>query len=301
MIDVACPQCHAVYHSEESHIGKQLRCARCGFHVQILRTDRAVVQQSPPSSAATRRKASPASPTPLPRRVQRIGKSAIVPVVVAAGAFSLAVLRHHIVAEHRAANLSDVMEPARPSQNGGNNDACGAVVAVPSVARSPQADISEHKPFAPDDLRPAHYNSLPTGTRIEEDIGTNGYGKLTVDNGTTEDAVVRLSGIADNTLRFFFVKARSSAHAAQIPGGVYRLKFTTGLNWAESEDTFSWHPSYNEFERTFEFNEQRDSEGVHYHSISVTLHPVAFGNIRTKAITREDFLRGHRHLALQRP
>jgi hypothetical protein len=32
----------------------------------------------------------------------------------------------------------------------------------------------------------------------------------------------------------------------------------------------------------------------------VTLNPVMFGNVKTKTITREEFLRGHRHVVLQR-
>jgi hypothetical protein len=74
----------------------------------------------------------------------------------------------------------------------------------------------------------------------------------------------------------------------------------TGLNWVESEDVFSWQPSYSEFQRAFDFSERRDSEGVQYHSISVTLHAVPLGNVRTRAITREEFLKGHRHVALRR-
>ena len=90
------------------------------------------------------------------------------------------------------------------------------------------------------------------------------------------------------------------AAAIKISTGNYKLTFTTGLNWVESEDAFSWHPIYSEFERSFEFNEQHDSDRVRYHSISVTLHSVPFGNVRTKTITREEFLRGRKRIALQR-
>jgi hypothetical protein len=226
---------------------------------------------------------------------------AIVSVVVVVGVISLVILRHPTVAEHATASLSDVVEPARPPQSTKNTNKWEIVDATPSVARSPQAAADGHKPMEASNPRPAHYNSLPTGARIEEDMGTNGHGKLTAENGTSEDAVVRLSDVGDHTLRWFFVRAHSSAHVAQIPEGSYRLSFTTGLNWVESENTFAWRPSYSEFERTFEYSEQRDSAGVQYQSISVTLNPVVFGNIRTKAITREEFLKGHRHLALQQP
>jgi predicted RNA-binding Zn-ribbon protein involved in translation (DUF1610 family) len=33
--NVPCPQCGVVYHSEAAHIGKHLRCARCGAVVPI--------------------------------------------------------------------------------------------------------------------------------------------------------------------------------------------------------------------------------------------------------------------------
>lgn len=112
---------------------------------------------------------------------------------------------------------------------------------------------------------------------------------------------MRLSEVpTEQTVRWFFVQAHSTANLSRIPQGRYRLTFTTGLNWVESEDTFSWQPSYSEFERTFEYNERRDSDGIQYKTISVTLNPVLLGNVRTKTITREEFLKGHRHLALQR-
>ena len=115
-------------------------------------------------------------------------------------------------------------------------------------------------------------------------ISTSGHGELTVKNGTSEDAVVRLSDAGtDQIVRCFFVRAHTSAHVAHIPQGTYRLAFTSGLNWVESEDTFSWHPSYSEFERTFAYSEEQDSEGVHYHSISVTLHPVPSGNCENES------------------
>jgi hypothetical protein len=82
--------------------------------------------------------------------------------------------------------------------------------------------------------------------------------------------------------------------------GTSQSSTRTGLNWVESKDTFSWHPAYSEYERSFDFSEQRDSDGVQYHSISVTLQGVPLGNVRTKTITREEFLKGHRHVALQR-
>lgn len=98
----------------------------------------------------------------------------------------------------------------------------------------------------------------------------------------------------DLMVRCFFVQAHTTVHLKQIPEGNDRLTFTTGLNLVDG-DTFAWHPSYSEFERTLAFNEQHDSDGVRYHSIRVTLHSVPSGNARTRSISREQFLKGHPH------
>jgi hypothetical protein len=151
------------------------------------------------------------------------------------------------------------------------------------------------------DPRPRYYHSLPTNTPIGEDIDTKGLGELTVENGTTEDAVVRLVEVdGERTVKWFSVQAHTSGRVGQIPEGIYRIRFTSGLDWDESATSFRWHPSYSEYERTFLYKEESDSEGVQYKKISVTLNSVVSGNVRTRPITREEFLKGHRHVALQR-
>jgi hypothetical protein len=270
MIDVTCPQCGAVYHSEESHIGKRLRCARCSSLVPILEAVRNVVRPEPIPAPSFKhaRQAQPA------KRKSSFKSSYVFPVaaciLLAVGAVSLIVYATH----------------------------AGSPSPAPTIVD--EEPIPKAEPTVVADPRPTEYNSLPTGTRIEGCVG-GGHGELKVDNGTTEDAVVRLSDVAtDGTVCWFSVQAHSSAHMKHIPQGRFTLAFTTGLNWNESEDIFTWHPSYDQFDQVFEFNEQRDSERVRYNTISVTLNPVLFGNVRTKTITREEFLKGHRHVALQR-
>jgi hypothetical protein len=145
------------------------------------------------------------------------------------------------------------------------------------------------------------YNSLPSGSSIEPGECTGGHGILTVQNGTSEDAVVRLYDLHDErTICWFFVRQNDSATTSHIPVGDYGLTYTMGLDWIESEDAFRWQPSYGEYEKAFRYNEQRNSEGLQYKEISVTLQPVHGGNVKTRTISRTDFLRGHRHVALQR-
>src|SRR5438093_13359760 len=54
MIDVTCQGGGAVYHSEEVHIGKRLRCARCDFQVPIVWECRAITQPVTSSPSQTR-------------------------------------------------------------------------------------------------------------------------------------------------------------------------------------------------------------------------------------------------------
>lgn len=301
MIDVTCQQCGAVYHSDEAHVGKHLRCARCGSLVPILDAARNIVRQPATSTPSVKQVHKTQAAKPVSRFMTYVVPAALG-ILLAAGGVALVIhLTHTDARRTGAASLSDIdsapaqQQPQAPTSQQGSSSEFTIIGEEPI----PKND----KPTHVADRRPTEYNSLPTGTRIEEDVGVDGHGELTVENGTNEDAVVRLAqtGIdVDETLRWFFVQAHSTAHVPKIPEGNYRLTFTTGLNWVESEDAFSWHATYSEFERSFEFREQRDSDGIQYHSISVTLHSVPFGNIRTRLISREEFLKGHKHIALQR-
>lgn len=303
MIDVICPRCRAVYHSQESHVGKHLRCAICGGVVPIVaRSGPTAVQRASGIVDAVSRKVR----TPLAKHPARRFRS-LYPLVIAA-AFVVIVgiltfsLRRPPSLERNPSNLTDVPEPAQSRQNqSGETTDRWKVLAEEDPIPTPTHETTADSRTPELDPRPTDYNFLPTGTRIGEDVGNDGHGKLTVENGTSEDAVVQLSELGtEQAVRCFFVQAHSSAHVAKIPQGTYRLTFTTGLNWVESDSVFSWHPSYSEFERIFQYSEQHIPKGVQYDDLSVTLHPVLFGNVRTKAITREEFLKGHRNVALPR-
>ena len=239
MIDVTCQQCGAVYHSEELHIGKHLRCPRCGSLVPILDAARDITRR-PLSSAP--------SPTQVHhthtvKPVSRFKSAYTVPlalgILIALGGVGL--VAHFMdtdASQTGTARVSDIEESPVVQQQAPTSQQ-GSTPELTIIGEEPLPKADKPKRFA--DPRPTKYNSLPTGTRIAEDIGTDGHGELTVENGTSEDAVVRLAhtGIdVDQTVRWFFVRAHSSDHEAGIPEGTYRLTFTSGLNWVESEDTF---------------------------------------------------------------
>jgi DNA-directed RNA polymerase subunit RPC12/RpoP len=282
IMDVTCSQCGAVYHSDESHVGKHLRCTRCGSTVPILNTVRNIVSQ--PTSASPTQHVNRAPTKTATRSKSAYMVWAALGLVLAAGGVGLTLHFRNSDLGKTAAHQQSSQPESSPEWTVVGEEAAPQGDKTPTLA----------------DTRPTEYNSLPTGARIEGDVGTGGHGELEVENGNEEDAVVRLAlNDSDETVRWFFVKAHRTARMHGIPAGNYRLTFTSGLNWVASEDSFSWHPTYSEFERPVEFKEQRDSEGIQYHTFSVTLHSVPFGNIHTRTITREEFLRGHKHLALQ--
>ena len=151
----------------------------------------------------------------------------------------------------------------------------------------------------PCDEQPSNkHRSLPNGSRIMPDPSTKGYGELEVQNGTSDDAVLLLyNPAADEKVLEVYVQGKHSVRVKGIPEGTYRLKYVTGLVWDGGED-FLCDPNYAEFERDFSFTENRKQDGIQYHAITVTLHPVAGGNIRTKKISREEFLKGNRRKGL---
>jgi hypothetical protein len=161
-----------------------------------------------------------------------------------------------------------------------------------SVVPAAGTDVAPRREPEP---RPRAYHSLSTGARFcRGKVATPGEGVLRIENGTAEDAALRLyDASTEQTIRCLFVKANDSVRITGISEGTYGLKYTTGLDWQNNMETFRWRPSYSRFERQFPYSEERVGNEIQYHEIRVTLHPVVGGNVRTISISREEFLRGN--------
>jgi len=159
--------------------------------------------------------------------------------------------------------------------------------STPSSARRSQRRLAAtNEAGVPGDRPPFEQEpSLPNGARIVPDVGIDGRGELNVNNGTAEDAEIILYNVGrDEQTRDVNVKAHNLFQITGIPVGTYELKYALGATCYQ-------------FERSFDYIEQRTEEAdrvrVNYKEISVTLHPVVGGNVRTKQISRSDFLKGH--------
>ena len=143
MIDVSCRHCGAVYHSEESHIGKQLRCARCGCLVSIVRAEGAAIQGPPTVKNAATRQVKPTPTTPFKRhfRLRRVFIATAVLIALVSIAY---VIARRPAPEHGTDTLSDIEEPA-PSANSRadkplDSTSGGFTIVAPAADTSRTAD-----------------------------------------------------------------------------------------------------------------------------------------------------------------
>lgn len=267
MIDIQC-RCGEVYHADEAHAGKAIRCLRCG-NVLIIPVSKSETAQRDPreepshnkeqttgagptsreygASSSDRRYARPenATPAPTPASKSRVHTWLIFVLIVAA--VSLIPL---ILAGNR--------ESSAPAER-----------AQPTTS-----------------VRPTDY-VLPNG----HDMWSSrhyGLGELVVDNGTSYHAVVKLVDTATmRTSRMMFVQRGHVATMQHIGQGTYILRYALGLNWQTPNRTFERHAQYGEFDKFLEY--VQSSRGG-YWNYEVTLHKVPGGDARTTDIDEQEFL-----------
>jgi hypothetical protein len=169
MIDVACPSCGEVYHADPAHLGKSIRCTKCGSVLPILGSEGTLAQE-PPQVTEIRQphsRVEPRVPGPSRRRTSfRVGA-----VVVAVAAVGLAILWRH----------SNTHEDAGPAITPHTSESQTSAGGFQVLSEEPPATGSEGLPC--DEQAPTPQPSIPNGTRILPDIGGTGYGVLEVQNG----------------------------------------------------------------------------------------------------------------------
>lgn len=306
MLDISC-RCGAVYHADLAHIGRQLKCSQCGLLVFIESPLPAVVVPKADSIQTPKY----ARNVPVKSKQWKshsrwaayLGATTTI-VLLAAIWFGHSHPQSRVAKPTQAVEVTPTANPVNspPLVAKDSHIATNPFGLVPgnthpsSFRQNDQPSDTSEPPLEP---RPLQYNSLPTGTRLADDAGLEGHGRLSVSNGTGLDAVVRLYDPSTlKTARWFFVKAGASATVQFIPQGKYVLAYTDGLDWDESETVFRWNPSYHEFEKLLSYTEQTDVEAIRFEKITITLNPVIGGNIKAKSISRNDFLRGHGHASL---
>jgi hypothetical protein len=123
-----------------------------------------------------------------------------------------------------------------------------------------------------------------------ESNGASGLGELTIDNGTSTDAMVRVADFRSGaSVRLVYVVRQSSWVITDLPPGTYKLLFALGLDLDPVTMRFQRQQSFTAFEDPFDFTEVEDAEGTTYDAWEVTLHPVVGGDADTEEIDEADF------------
>ena len=133
--------------------------------------------------------------------------------------------------------------------------------------------------------------SLASGTTWISGYARTGLGALTIENGTSSDAVAAIfdptAPDPDSAVRAIYVKAGETTTMAEVGVGTYSLRFTAGKDFDESVMSFRSHATFTTFIRPLEWSETQDADGTVYTERTVTLHAVPLGNAPTQRSNAE--------------
>jgi len=212
--------------------GRCIKCSRCGAAVVIIESAKAIV----PSQGA-RNVARATSSGQLKRQTERR-----VPILTVVVLFAVLLAALSAVWYHRASeeplHHSDLRNLGRRSQQSPDT----ATSTAPKASSEP--DSGDVGSSVLKEERPLAYHSLPTGTALCDGSQPMGNGVLKIENGTTEDAALRLYDVSTKrVVRCLFVKAHDSLRVTGIRQGTYDFNYTTGLDWQTESQVFRWLPT----------------------------------------------------------
>lgn len=130
---------------------------------------------------------------------------------------------------------------------------------------------------------------------IEHDRPKNGYvfehpagdmvAPLTVKTSGTDDYYVALKHTTTSSKNMSFYVRGGSTVTIDVPLGVYEIYYASGSAWYGKDDLFGTDTAYYKCEDVFPFTASGDG----YDGWTLTLYPVANGNLETDAIDPEEF------------
>lgn len=116
----------------------------------------------------------------------------------------------------------------------------------------------------------------------------NGSGQLEVDNGTEQDAVVKLVQ-GGKPIVSVYVRGGSETTVENINDGSYEMFYTSGVDWDDELKAFTRSCQFERFEAPVEFTTVSVEGGINYTVQSVGLQPRIGGNARTTEVPAESF------------
>jgi ribosomal protein S27E len=131
--------------------------------------------------------------------------------------------------------------------------------------------------------------SLPS-SQVIEPFATEGRGSLSVFNGNSSDAYIKLVDTLSNELvASFYVKSNSTFTLEGVPDGSYKVIFASGEDWDSNTQSFTMNKSFTEFETTLNFRTIQYTDEIRYSIHEITLHQVENGNVMTSEVDEQEF------------
>lgn len=135
---------------------------------------------------------------------------------------------------------------------------------------------------------------LRNGTEIVGPSGPEGHAELTIENGTSFDATVKVAD-GNQVRRWVYVKAKSAVTLQGIGPCSCRVLFASGVDWDSARLRFTRDQSFTRFEDAFEFRESRVGNKYKASGFRITLHPVSQGQAPIRRIDEREFERATIH------
>lgn len=272
MLTIRC-QCGEVFHAEERHIGRAIKCRGCGQVLSIGSTTPAPVGQG---SMET------------PRPSMKLDRSAKHRWSIAAFSLVAIVTAGAVLLFSLERDQPRILPPPaevmpRPA---------------PQPLLPPTAPRSEPTPLFPLEAERAPLEVKPpvarlkTGTNIGAPLGASGHGTLQINNGTSYDAAVTLLDQETKIARrFVYIGAREMFTLRTIGPCQCQLFFAMGIDWDDSKEKFRKDPTFSVFDDRLHFTESNTESGVQWATFIVTLHPVPEGRAKTTRLSEEEYKR----------
>ncbi|MFE0375084.1 hypothetical protein ACFW1M_05765 [Streptomyces inhibens] len=133
----------------------------------------------------------------------------------------------------------------------------------------------------------AKHRRLANGSFVR-DGSRGGLGRLTINNGTSSDAVVTLTR-GERTAFSVYVRRGSEATVRSVNSGSYTVYFTTGEDWSAGKGSFTRGCSFEKFDDKANFRTVQVSGGTQYTVLKFTLNKVIGGNATTSQVPPGEF------------
>ena len=140
--------------------------------------------------------------------------------------------------------------------------------------------------------------SPSSGTDITSPIDALGRCTLTIENGNDEDAVIKLVDASGGSspqvsYRCVYVRAGDTFTVQNISAGRYSMLYRSGSGW-NGQGGFNAHELDHRFGKVLGFKDTTSTSDsgdtkTEWSALTVTLHPVLTGNIKSESISKEDF------------